>query len=37
MTLSENTAGNAGTYWYACTISPDWEITVLNQFASNIS
>ena len=30
-------AGNAGTYWYACTISPDWEITVLNQFASNIS
>ncbi len=30
-------AGNVGTYWYACTISPDWHVTLINDFASNIS
>jgi hypothetical protein len=30
-------AGNVGTYWYACTISPDWHVTLVNDFASNIS
>lgn len=29
-------AGNVGTYWYACTISPDWTITPVHTFTSSI-
>ncbi len=27
--------GNSGTYWYACTISPDWTITPIHRFTNS--